>query len=1062
MKSVGISINERYDLNMSDRLRPYFIDEDKHDDVAIITINGPSLHIRAKGVVDSKIRVDGGGAGFVESEVNDDGIITDFVYSCSDEGEPVDPIKCDLAGYAVIIRCSLNAYDKIIVCDDALHLNKVFIYNLDKLSELDLSGNDIADIKFTKNSSIEKLILNDNNLKQLDVSKLQNLRYLHCIDNPLSYDLNEFTKTVNSLPNRSGKPLGSIVFYPYMGLEILLWEDGTKFPTGEPIAEYKDQAIYGFVQSTKGKFFNRNKTTTRERINTPIIYKRRYNDYQTFGDIDKLNVGNDIRRAVEFKEDGRGLLQKNWVVGSGIQYHEDWSLCYWPFRKLNVADFWETAGKGFGLTYATVDSFSNKRLPLWEDFNGYGLFSMFNSEEQPLTVYEGRAQDYHGDALHQYIAGRAQRIPDKYNLNMGLAPNITSYFFSYASMSDGSRSDLRTIKFITEHCDLYSSSYSGYNSWPSTAFSETNSTPEWIINYQKYRKYLGEWSKNNFSCVSAGNSGDDNQTTLDDTQKRGKNIRNGDFTKRSIEEIDNLICGASGIFYDCSKHSNTYSVNSMMQNDLSDPYSTTAAMSLWEDEQHYSDYTDAYSMYGCQTPQYYAVNDCWYSATGTSNASPALAAVMGLMRIVFSKMYPDYPETAQYDNEGNYIEGGFGKGTTFADYVNENWINKLPDLMTYQVGLGLPNIMSEPSDDIAFATNIIGFAEDDGDLPPWNALDLINLNGRVILDNPNAKLKRGYTLDFCHQTFAEMESDTDSNYPGRCLTIISNEKLRDNLIARSNRPEVSRPYVKFASNSPLDTKSAIQYTQCGRVYDLANMGEYIGDFNISSVAGHKIPIINQTEYIGIPNAEYAELKGLNLDSKAWTIQIPYSVELLFSDVLKNHATLDRYSTLFPQVQFKDNDSECGMVFATHRLKIDWDSTNKKYWIGQSTRPYALQPKAFQKFVTGANGIVDYSKSVYTTYTNTNMSGHNLEFHETVVITYVADPDNYKIDIYYNGTYMSTFYLFEDVNKWFTLRDAQFITPNIIGQPLIFDKALNQNAIIYNTAYLKQFKSNLEY
>ena len=60
---------------------------------------------------------------------------------------------------------------------------------------------------------------------------------------------------------------------------------------------------------------------------------------------------------------------------------------------------------------------------------------------------------------------------------------------------------------------------------------------------------------------------------------------------------------------------------------------------------------------------------------------------MGLMRIVFSKMYPDYPETAQYDNEGNYIEGGFGKGTTFIDYVNENWINKLPDLMTYQVGL---------------------------------------------------------------------------------------------------------------------------------------------------------------------------------------------------------------------------------------------------------------------------------------------------------------------------------------------------------------------------------------
>lgn len=1063
-KRVGISINER-DLSLHDLLRQYSNLKSEADNICAFDIFG-DYPIPLKLLGEGKVHIvdDSGADIFIE-------LVKDRYYET----------QLKFTGDA----------------------RTIFINGLENVTELYIDANYTKGIAFTPNNTITKLSVMGRELENIDIEKLSNLRVLHIPYTKLTSDdfamndseLNaKLDALIDSLPNRADSRHGSIVLYPYYGLEVLLFNDKTKYPTGETITLNPDK-IYGLIQCNKSEWDN---MTTRQRINTDIVYYRSGAD-QSY--VEQLNFGNSLRKKYEPK-----LFSKNWFVGSAIEYHEDWELCYWPFRQLGIHEIWESAQKGFGITYATVDSFSNKRLPLWEDFNGHGLFNMLADVDAEPTNYAGRPQDYHGDALHQYVAGRAQRIPNKYNLNMGLAPNIASYFFSYSS-GYTSLKDYATIKFITEHCDVYSSSYSGYSGNPSTAYSETNSTPAWLINYQLYRRCLNEWAESNFACVSAGNSGDDNPGTLDDTQRRGKNIRMGYYNKGfTDDEIKSLNLSADDPFGSSNNaiHSKCFSVNSMMQNDISDPYSTTAALSMWESKQLYSDYTDALSMYGCQTPQYYAVNDCWYSATGTSNASPACAMVVGcLMRILYTKMFPDYSETAIYDaislgsiTSYKYVDGGFGKGTKFMDYVNSHWMNKLPDQMTYQVGLGMPTFNCEPeSRDIKYIYTEEGFGDKSFGNNPWFPINppipdedkqSINLLDKIYLNPPIQEmgispetrkppntivfaqteinngqlLKSQSTLDVCQQTYAKKKDGS--------IVLINTDKLKQgddfvNSPSSIARPLVKKPYIYWNSNSPTKHKGPDQFKQ--NAIDLLSIEnslyKYADDLftqTIDNPIPSKIVIgndYNELFYHAIENED-----GANINSLDWTIQIPFSVELLFKDVLANKATVDRYDTVFPFVQFSD-DSEQGMLFSAHRFKINWDATTNRYWIGQSSRPFALQPKSFTKFVTSDNGLVDLSKSVYSTYTNTNMSGHNLEFEETLVITFVQKSKDKCIEIYYNGTYMSTFYLF-DVDKLFRLTDAMFVKPNVIGHPLVYDHNLTEDEIIYNTAYLKQFRSNLEY
>ena len=74
-----------------------------------------------------------------------------------------------------------------------------------------------------------KLILFNNNIPRLDLSNCKNLRYLHFFNNPIC-DNEEYKQnlidTINQLPDRSNQALGSIILYPWYGLEVLFCSCG--------------------------------------------------------------------------------------------------------------------------------------------------------------------------------------------------------------------------------------------------------------------------------------------------------------------------------------------------------------------------------------------------------------------------------------------------------------------------------------------------------------------------------------------------------------------------------------------------------------------------------------------------------------------------------------------------------------------------------------------------------------------------------------------------------------------------------------------------------------------
>ena len=76
----------------------------------------------------------------------------------------------------------------------------------------DLSGSEITKIKpLTTLSGVNKLLLYNNKITELDLSAYTKLQYIHIQDNPICDDADAFTRMIQTLPDRNGKALGSIV-----------------------------------------------------------------------------------------------------------------------------------------------------------------------------------------------------------------------------------------------------------------------------------------------------------------------------------------------------------------------------------------------------------------------------------------------------------------------------------------------------------------------------------------------------------------------------------------------------------------------------------------------------------------------------------------------------------------------------------------------------------------------------------------------------------------------------------------------------------------------------------
>lgn len=312
-----------------------------------------------------------------------------------------------------------------------------FIESIDGVTDLVLSGNEISSFTVLKANTLNKLILNNNNLTSLDLSECKELQFLHMFNNPLCDEeeyQNRLVDAISSLPSRKGKAFGSIIFYPWYGLETLIEKVNDNY--------YK----YPYMPDNKGNYshesnpyrswvYNEDGTYKFEDgrlygvVNQGTNTKVKYTVDEATGELTKTNVAEgepgyviddstrDTIECYSVYENGRLLtqeemkshsrfhsinyhhtvrkgtlepisLEKNWAFGSAIMYDEDeWAKCPWDFRQNAVADTWETAEKGFGYTIGIVDAFTTV-------FPGIQYFNIIDYMDRNLVVPNYTSNSY--------------------------------------------------------------------------------------------------------------------------------------------------------------------------------------------------------------------------------------------------------------------------------------------------------------------------------------------------------------------------------------------------------------------------------------------------------------------------------------------------------------------------------------------------------------------------------------------------------------------------------------------------------------------------------------------
>jgi hypothetical protein len=149
------------------------------------------------------------------------------------------------------------------------------------------------------------------------------------------------------LADRSDKALGSIVFYPWYGLEKLIEEtpDGwRKYPNGHAELTFEEGRLYGKVENEEIFYYQYSNGALKEYVN--------------------MNRHHSLRKNFEKNI----TLSKNWMFGSAILYSEEADKFCFYLRETGVQDIWETAEKGFGICVGTHDWHSG-RMANWEDIN---------------------------------------------------------------------------------------------------------------------------------------------------------------------------------------------------------------------------------------------------------------------------------------------------------------------------------------------------------------------------------------------------------------------------------------------------------------------------------------------------------------------------------------------------------------------------------------------------------------------------------------------------------------------------------------------------------------------
>lgn len=570
----------------------------------------------------------------------------------------------------VLYELELDETDKTLTINHNSETNRVYTVVCSDIEALDLHGNKITNFILSPDDKITKLIIYDNNISSFTCPQQSSIQFLHIFNNPICNDSSKLNELFDSLPDRAGKSIGSIVTYPWYGLEKLICIDDNgdyaKYPNTYAFAKlnYVQGALYGLVkEDANGKEYIESYFRCVDAVNKQLELDAEVNMHHT----------NRKRLEKEY------ALKKNWVFGSAIIYDEEASKDF-PFhmRETGVADVWETAEKGLGMRFCSIDRF-NGHINNWYDLNickhwGPADFSQTDeylrgiTEIEPVSVelYKTMAQGNHGDTILSLLVGRGEGFP------YGICPNAevvlihewldwkeTVSALNVALGFNETGSDFVPLNLPNKKCNAVTMSHGDV---PDQLDTKT---------LQNMRRFLGEFGLDNLVIFAAGNSGYGLEWLHNSATKISICCGNyGDKGTTNLDKTSNTIFCANLL------SSTELAPSSENSKDISySPYITNFV----PEKDYISFYGDSVLCKPVVINDTIVQKTSW--ASGTSFSTPCCSGILGLMRIIYSKNNPDCT--------------CFGKNSEFMNYVKKNWMNPLPQIMTFAAGMGMPTFLMD-------------------------------------------------------------------------------------------------------------------------------------------------------------------------------------------------------------------------------------------------------------------------------------------------------------------------------------------------------------------------------
>lgn len=623
---------------------------------------------------------------------------------------------------------STTDYTEISIKFENKKIRQYFICDISSIIELDISNNEVYECAFDAQNKINKLVIHNNNIEELDCRHFKELQFLHMFNNPMCSDLDKMKALISGLPDRNEKSFGSIIMYDWVNLGLCGHfdsENNTFCYDKElqyTIKKYENE-IYRDIDSTEHSWYQ-------------------YVD----GELKELSEYNRllmIRRQLEGLDpdtweytNENGSIFKNWVFGSAIQYNEEaWKYCDFPFKNAHIADVWETAEKGEGVGITSPDgtkflhpTMNTNRLYAYshvgfpEDSNskyaGIALVNRYESDESvPVTIKHlfpwiekgcykvfsnitSENVSSHGDNCYSFMGDRG--ITSICKSVYGAAPESRYYLLSLTGNVDSSISYLSSTynDYVRMICKSTDFDYTKIPDNLNTKAATSNYTKFDLLNvglndiniitrslgsfgdisYSDNDKFLNgicsEMFKRIFAFNSQGNSGDGLPWTPD----QGTGISNK-------AQIDNYLLGSECCFVTSINNSKQLSVYS--SNDRSD-----------------KPYTYSYSCYGEGVRLLSPIDTNIVTGSGTSYATPLHAAETALLLVIFSKLNNSY----KFDIDKNcwHIQNSVDNKSNFKNYLDCH-LDKLSHESKCAVGNGTIDMLcynDEPELDIDFTQTV--------------------------------------------------------------------------------------------------------------------------------------------------------------------------------------------------------------------------------------------------------------------------------------------------------------------------------------------------------------------